>query len=91
MRGSIPVTQTRPVPPDVSIATYSDYDDFLYRLPLYVADIDRRMVARLRQAEEADGRVGEGRRRLAASRGKQANQTTHMQDRVVLDRWMDNE
>jgi hypothetical protein len=55
----------------VAIATYRDYDDFLYRLPLFVADVDRRMVARLRQATEADGRVGEGRRRLAASRRKQ--------------------
>jgi hypothetical protein len=57
----------------IAIATYSDYDDFVYRLPMYVADVDRRMVARLRQATEADGRVGEGRRRLAASRRKQGS------------------
>jgi hypothetical protein len=56
----------------VAIATYADYDDFLYRLPLYVADVDRGIVARLRQAEKAEGRVGEGRRRFAASRRSRA-------------------
>jgi hypothetical protein len=59
----------------IAIATYSDYDDFLYRLPLYVTDVDRRIVARLLHAEEADGRVGEGRRRLAASCRKQGAPT----------------
>lgn len=48
-----------------AIATYSDFDDFLYRLPKYLGDVNRRLDARRRDLK---GR-GSNQRRPAASRG----------------------
>ena len=54
----------------VAIDTYSDYDDFLYRLPKYLADVNRRIDARIAKTKEAEERIHEGRRSPASSRRK---------------------
>lgn len=56
----------------VARATYSDYDDFLYRLPKYVGDINRRLEERTNQASKATGRVVEGRRLLSTARHRRS-------------------
>lgn len=52
----------------IGLATYSDYDDFLYRLPKYLVDVERAMRARLAQLEQSEERIGQGRRRLSTAR-----------------------
>lgn len=51
----------------VALATYDDYDDFLYRLPKYLDDVDRGHQARLAQVDQAEDRIRKGRRRLSAA------------------------
>lgn len=36
----------------VALATYAEYDDFLYRLPKYLRDVNRRIEARLDQTTQ---------------------------------------
>jgi hypothetical protein len=45
----------------VSLATYADYDGFLYRLPKYLGDINHRLEVRVRETSDTDARVGEAR------------------------------
>jgi hypothetical protein len=54
----------------VAIATYADYDGFLYRLPMYLNDVNRRLESHLRQTEVADDRIRDARGGLRASRRK---------------------
>jgi hypothetical protein len=52
----------------VGLATFSDYDDFLYRLPKYLGDIEHGIQTRLTQLDQSEERIRQGRRRLSASR-----------------------
>jgi len=52
----------------IGLATYSDYDDFLYRLPKYLGYVERRVQARLAQLDQSEERIHQGRRRLSAAR-----------------------
>jgi hypothetical protein len=52
----------------VGLATFSDYDDLLYRLPKYLGDIEHGIQARLTQLDQSEERVRQGRRRLSAAR-----------------------
>jgi hypothetical protein len=52
----------------VALATYDDYDDFLYRLPKFIADITRDLEECVRQAEGAEPRIRAARRRLSAAK-----------------------
>jgi len=52
----------------IAVATFSDYDDFLDRLPKYLGDVSRAIEGRLNYAEAADGRISDGRRALSACR-----------------------
>jgi hypothetical protein len=52
----------------VSLATYADYDDFLYRLPKYLSDINHRLEERVRETNDTDVRVGEGRGQIRATK-----------------------
>jgi hypothetical protein len=52
----------------VGLATFSDYDDFLYRLPKYLGDIEHGIQARSTQLDQSEERIRHGRRRLSAAR-----------------------
>ena len=52
----------------IALATYDDYDDFLYRLPTFIADVTRSLEERVRQAEGAEPRIRAARRRLSAAK-----------------------
>jgi hypothetical protein len=52
----------------VAPATYADYDDFLYRLPKYLDDINRRQQAHLAQVDQAEEPIRKGRSQLSAAR-----------------------
>lgn len=52
----------------IAMATYSDYEDFLYRLPKYLGDVERDQQARLARLDLSEERIRGGRRRLSASR-----------------------
>lgn len=52
----------------VSLATYADYDDFLYRLPKYLGDVNRRLEVRLRETSDADAQVDAARRLVGATK-----------------------
>lgn len=52
----------------VALATYADYDDFLYRLPTYLSDVERGYQARLARVDRSDERVRDGRRGLSTFR-----------------------
>jgi hypothetical protein len=54
----------------VALATYTDYDDFLYRLPKYLDDVDRRQQAHLAQVIQAEEQIRKGRSRISAARGR---------------------
>jgi hypothetical protein len=54
----------------MTLATYPKYDDFLYRLPKYLGDVSRSIEARLGEVNNADGRIRDGRRLIAATRRK---------------------
>ena len=54
----------------VTLATYPQYDDLLYRLPKYLGDVNRRIEAQLGEVTNADSRVRDGRRLIAATRRK---------------------
>lgn len=54
----------------VALATYPQFDDFLYRLPKYLGDVNRRIEAQLGETTNADRRIREGRRLVAATRRK---------------------
>jgi hypothetical protein len=51
----------------VALATYADYDDFLYRLPKYLDDVDRRDEAHVAQVVQAEEQIRKGRSRLSAA------------------------
>ncbi|HEX7948893.1 MAG TPA: hypothetical protein VF494_00985 [Candidatus Limnocylindrales bacterium] len=51
-----------------ALATYADYEDFLYRLPKYLGDVSRRAEDRLAAADRAHVRVQESRAKVAAIR-----------------------
>lgn len=50
----------------VALATYSNFDDFVYRLPTYLADVTRRLEERLQQVDATGAEVTKGRTRVAA-------------------------
>jgi hypothetical protein len=52
----------------IAMATYADYEDFLYRLPKYLGDVERDQQARLSGLDQSDERIRDGRRRLSALR-----------------------
>jgi hypothetical protein len=52
----------------IAMATYSDYEDFLYRLPKYLGDVERDQQARLARLDLSEERIRGGRRRLSALR-----------------------
>jgi len=52
----------------VELATYEDYDDFLYRLPKYLGDVNRRLEERLRKTENTDAPVRDARREIRATK-----------------------
>ncbi|MEX0629617.1 MAG: hypothetical protein WEE67_04160 [Chloroflexota bacterium] len=52
----------------VALATYSDYDNFLYRLPKYVSDVERGHQARLARLDRAEERIRDARRQLTTVR-----------------------
>jgi hypothetical protein len=54
----------------VALATYPQFDDFLYRLPKYLGDVNRRIEAQLGEATNAASRIRDGRRLIAATRRK---------------------
>jgi hypothetical protein len=52
----------------VVMATYDDYDDFLYRLPTYLADVTRDLEKQIGQTADADSNIRSARRELSAAR-----------------------
>lgn len=56
----------------VALATYADYDDFLYRLPKYLGDVHYRLEKRLRETADADARIRDARRRIGATKRRAA-------------------
>lgn len=56
----------------VALATYADYDDFLYRLPKYLGDVNRRLEKSLADTDNAEIHVGDGRRLLSATKRRAA-------------------
>jgi hypothetical protein len=61
----------------VSLATYADYDDFLYRLPKYLGDVNRRLELRLRESSDADVRVDAARRLVSAIKRRAVKAAEH--------------
>lgn len=41
----------------IAPATYADYDDFVYRLPKFIADVTRRLEERIQQTERAETQI----------------------------------
>jgi hypothetical protein len=52
----------------ITLARYPDYVDFVDRLTVYLADLNRRFEANIRGADETEGPIGEARRRVAVTR-----------------------
>jgi hypothetical protein len=52
----------------VAIANYADYDDFLYRLPKYLGDVNRRLEERLRKTDYSEAPMRAARREIRATR-----------------------
>ena len=52
----------------IALATYADYDDFVYRLPKFIADVTRRLEERIQHTEGAEIQIRTARRRLAAAK-----------------------
>jgi hypothetical protein len=52
----------------IALATYADYDDFVYRLPKFIADVTRRLEDRIQQTEGVDLQIQTARRRLSAAK-----------------------
>jgi hypothetical protein len=52
----------------IALATYADYDDFVYRLPKFIADVTRRLEDRIRQTEGVDLQIRTARRHLSAAK-----------------------
>ncbi len=52
----------------IALATYADYDDFVRRLPKFIADVTRRMEERIEQTEGVDLQIRTARRRLSAAK-----------------------
>jgi hypothetical protein len=52
----------------IALATYADYDDFVYRLPKFIADVTRRLEDRIQQTEGVDAQIRTARRRLSAAK-----------------------
>jgi hypothetical protein len=52
----------------IALATYADYDDFVYRLPKFMADVTRRLEDRIQQTEGVDLQIRTARRRLSAAK-----------------------
>jgi hypothetical protein len=55
----------------IALATYADYDDFVYRLPKFIADVDRRLEDRIQQTEGVDLQIRTARRRLSAAKSSE--------------------
>jgi hypothetical protein len=51
----------------IAIANYADYDDFLYRLPKYLGDVNRRLEQRLRKTDESEAPMRDARREIRAT------------------------
>lgn len=52
----------------IALATYADYDDFIYRLPKFIADVTRSLEERIQHTEGAEIRIRTARRRLSAAK-----------------------
>jgi hypothetical protein len=52
----------------VALPTYSDFDDFLYRLPKYLGDVNHRVEKRLAEVASAENRIRGGRKQIATAR-----------------------
>lgn len=52
----------------IALATYADYDDFLHRLPKYIADVIGRMEERIALTDGADIQIQTARRQLSAAK-----------------------
>ncbi len=52
----------------IALATSADYNDFVYRLPTFIADVTRRLEERIQQTEGAETQIRTARRRLSAAR-----------------------
>jgi hypothetical protein len=52
----------------IALATYADYDDFVYRLPKFIADVTRSLEERIQQTEGAEMQIRTARRRLSAAK-----------------------
>ena len=52
----------------IAVATYADYDDFVYRLPKFIDDITRRLEDRIQKTEGVDLKIRTARRRLSAAK-----------------------
>jgi hypothetical protein len=52
----------------VTLATYSEYEEFLYRLPKYLADVNYHLDKRHRETADADVRIRGARRLMATAK-----------------------
>lgn len=50
----------------VSLASYDDHEDFIERLPAYLADITRMLEERIQRADAAETAMKQGRRQVSA-------------------------
>jgi len=58
----------------IALATYADYDDFVERLPAYIAEITRDVEGRIRQMEEREAQIKGARKQLTALTRRRAQE-----------------